>query len=209
MSYYKKKICVVSSSRAEFGILKNLINQLQKEKKLITKLVVLDNHKIYKNKNKSSELNELKIKKYLKIKLPLRFEKTIEIINRSSIILKRLSNFLKKEKVNLIVLLGDRYEILVSAYVAVLNKIPIAHISGGDETKGSYDNQFRHAISKFSNFHFVTNKLSENRLKKMGENKNAIFNYGSLSMENIEKVKKVKKFTIEKNYNIKLKKKIL
>ena len=68
-------------------------------------------------------------------------------------------------------MLGDRYEILISAYTSILHKVPIVHISGGDETIGSYDNNFRHAISKFANFHFVTNKDSKRRLIMMGERK--------------------------------------
>ena len=89
-----------------------------------------------------------------------------------------------------------------------MHKIPIAHLSGGDETLGSYDNQFRNAITKFSNFHFATNELSKKRILKMGENKKKVYNFGSLSIQNIKETPKISKISLEEEYKIKFKKKI-
>ena len=86
------------------------------------------------------------------------------------------------------IVLGDRYEIFLSCYVATLFKIPIAHICGGEETRGSYDNQFRHSITKMSHLHFVTNSFYKKKLEKMGENRNNVFNVGSLAFSNYGKI---------------------
>lgn len=209
MNLSKKKICVISSSRSEIGILKNLIYQLNDDNFFHNKIISLDDHKISSNfSKKKDELQDFNKKNVYSIKLPKRIDTPIDIINRSSDILKKLSKIFIKEKFELIILLGDRYEILISAYTSILHKIPIAHISGGDETIGSYDNNFRHAISKFANFHFVTNKDSKRRLINMGERKNSIFNYGSLSVEKIKIIKKKnKREDFEKEFNIRFREK--
>ena len=100
--------------------------------------------------------------------------------------------------------MGDRFEIFIAAYVATLYKVSIIHLSGGDETQAAYDNQFRHAISKLSHLHFPTNEISKKRIIQMGENPKYVFNFGSLSIENIYKLKKISKKNIEKEFNVKL-----
>ena len=109
-------------------------------------------------------------------------------------------------KPDLLILLGDRYEILIAAFVATLLKIPIAHISGGELTEGSYDNQFRHSVSKMSTLHFVSNKIYKNRLVQMGEYPNKVFNFGSLSLDNLKNDIFLSKKEIEKKFKIKFKK---
>jgi UDP-hydrolysing UDP-N-acetyl-D-glucosamine 2-epimerase len=207
MTSFKKKICIISSSRAELGILKNLILGISREKFIKTTLIALDNHSMVAGKKLDSELKELQNTKIIKINLKSKIQTPRDITNRSLMIIKNLSLLFEKEKFDLVIFLGDRYEIFVSAYTAVLHKFPLIHISGGDETLGAYDNQFRHAISKLSNYHFVTNKFSKLRLEKMGEKKNNIFNYGSLSVEKIYQMKKIKKKNLEKSYNIRFKEK--
>ena len=193
MTLYKKKICIISSSRAEFGILKNLLVDLKNDKNFKTQLVALDDHQLVEGKKIVTELKEVNIKKIHKINLKKSFKSTKDIIHRSHVIMKHLSSYFEKKKIDLLIVLGDRYEIFISTYAAVLHKVPIAHLSGGDETLGSYDNQFRHAISKLSNFHFVTNKFSKKRLEKMGEPKKA-HKWGEPNREKLEEPKEGEKF---------------
>jgi GDP/UDP-N,N'-diacetylbacillosamine 2-epimerase (hydrolysing) len=105
--------------------------------------------------------------------------------------------------------LGDRYEILAVSLAAYLNKVPVAHIHGGEITQGSLDDGFRHCISKMSNFHFVSHKDYKKRLIKMGENPKTIYNFGALGVENIYKTKFLNKHKLEETLKIKLKKNIL
>ena len=201
----KKNICVISSSRAEFGILRNFVKSLEKIKFFKVELILIGKHSIDSFGTTKSEIKENKIKNYSQIKLPNKNNNPFDISKISSILLEKLSNKFKKNFFDLLLILGDRYEILITAYAAVLHRIPITHLSGGDETRGSYDNQFRHAISKFSNLHFVTNENSKKRLIRMGEDPKKIFNYGSLSIENIKKAPKIKKNLLEKEFNFKFK----
>ena len=134
-------------------------------------------------------------------------DKPNDLCALSSNYLKDLSLHFSKKKYDFLVISGDRYEIFVTAYVATLHKIPIIHLFGGDETIGSYDNQFRHSISKMSHIHFVSHVSSKNRLIKMGENPNSIFNIGNLSLDNIKSKPFLSKKQLENKYNIKFKQK--
>ena len=93
-----------------------------------------------------------------------------------------LENSFQTQKFDAALVLGDRYEIFSCVISATLNKIPIAHIHGGDKTQGCIDEYNRHAISKLSNIHFAATKKSMERILKMGENPKNVFNVGSPSI---------------------------
>jgi UDP-hydrolysing UDP-N-acetyl-D-glucosamine 2-epimerase len=200
----KKKYCVLSSSRADFGILSNLIKKLSKKKYIKLELILTGSHISKKFGETKKEAYENSIKNFHELKLPSKNKNTEDLLFSSSILLNKLSKKFKKEKYNYLIILGDRFETFIDAYVATLYKVSIIHLSGGDETEAAYDNQFRHAISKLSHLHFPTNEISKNRIIQMGENPKYIFNFGSLSVENIYKIKKISKKDIEKEFNFKL-----
>ena len=203
----KKKFCIVSSSRADLGIMRNLIKKMQKIKNIKTDLVLTGGHLSKKFGNSKKEIIENKIKPNYEIKIPLLNNNSLQITQSSNVLLKKISEKFAKTKYDLIVLFGDRFEIFISAYAATIFKIPIAHLSGGDETIGSYDNQFRNAITKLAHVHFPTNNLSKRRIIQMGENPKNVFNYGSLSIENVKNTTIISKKELEKKFNLKFKEK--
>ncbi|MDB9983199.1 UDP-N-acetylglucosamine 2-epimerase [Candidatus Pelagibacter sp.] len=196
-----KKIFTVTSSRSEFGILKNIILELSNSKKLISKLIVTGTHLEPKFGKTINEINNLKIKNISKIKIKM--GKTSS--SRSSIIafnlIKKFNNFFIKDKPDAIILFGDRFEILPIANVCFLHKIPIIHIGGGETTEGSSDESIRHAVSKLSSFHFVTHKIHKNRLIQLGEDKKKIFIIGSPGIENIKNTNILSRDILEKRFN--------
>lgn len=202
-SLNKKKYCILSSSRADFGILSNLIKKISKKKYIKVDLILTGSHISKKFGETKREAYENNIKHFYELKLSNRNNNPEDLSYSSSILLKKLSKKFKKEKYNYLIILGDRFEIFIASYVATLFKVPIIHLSGGDETQAAYDNQFRHAITKLSHLHFPTNEISKNRIIKMGENPRNVFNFGSLSLENIYKLKKICKQDIEKEFSIK------
>ena len=202
----KKKICFISTSRAELGIMRNLILELQKIKKVKTELILIGPHEIYKNKNKNvNEIADYKIRNFDYIKISKKIKNSYDILSRSSELIDQISKKFKKKKFNYLIILGDRYEALICSYCAVICGIPIIHISGGDETFGSYDNLFRHSISQLSNLHFTTNEKSKEKLIQMDIDQKTVFNYGSLSVENINFHLFKKKKKLLKELNIKFK----
>ena len=169
-------------------------------------LILTGSHSSKKFGNTKSEAYEKKLNIFYELKIPNKNKNAKDLSISSSILLNKLSKRFKKKKYDYLIILGDRFEVFIAAYVATLYKVPIAHLSGGDETQGAYDNQFRHAITKLAHLHFPTNQISKNRIIKMGEDLKYVFNFGSLSLENISKLKKIKKKDIENEFKLKLKK---
>ena len=159
----KKKIFLITSNRSEYGILRNFIKDCKQSKKIQLNIIATGSHL---NKFFGYTANEIlkdnnKIFKKIKIdNLNNKFKKPYE---QSAKIISRFSHLFKKNKPDLVLVLGDRYEIFSSVVAAVFNNVPIAHIQGGEITEGSMDEIFRHSITKMSNYHFVATKKSKKK----------------------------------------------
>ena len=107
----------------------------------------------------------------------------------------------------LLIILGDRYEILSVVLPACFSNIPIAHIHGGEKTEGSIDDSIRHAITKFSHLHFVANEEYRNRVIQLGENPERVFNVGGLGIDAIHSLDYLSKRELIERLGIKIRKK--
>lgn len=203
------KIFLVTSTRADFGILKNLILEFKKNSNFDLKIIATGAHFSKKHGFSYREIKNEKIKIYKKILITNNVNSAKNILNDISIITKNISSLIIKDKPDLFIVLGDRYEILAVSLAAYLAKVPIAHIHGGEITQGSLDDGFRHCISKMSNIHFVSHNDYKKRLMRMGENPKNIYNVGGLGAFNIEKLKFFSKKKLKELLGIDLKKKIL
>jgi GDP/UDP-N,N'-diacetylbacillosamine 2-epimerase (hydrolysing) len=203
------KIFLVTSTRADFGLLKNLIFEFKKKTYFDLKIIATGTHFSKKHGFSFSEIKNSKVAIYKKILTTNKTESSNSLLNDMSFLSKKISTLIKKDKPDLFIVLGDRYEIFAVALSAYLNKVPIAHIHGGEVTHGSLDDGFRHCISKMSNLHFVSHNAYKKRLIQMGENPKTVYNVGSLGVENIHKTKLLSKQELEKSLKINLKKNIL
>ena len=203
------KIFLVTSTRADFGIFKNLISNLKKNNYFNLKIIATGTHFSKKHGFSFSEIKNQKIEIYKKIVITNNASSPKSLLNDMSILSKNISFLIKNDKPDLFIVLGDRYEIFAVTLSAYLNKVPIAHIHGGEVTQGSLDDGFRHCISKMSNLHFVSHNAYKKRLIQMGENPKTVYNVGSLGVENIYKTKFLSKEELEKSLKINLKKNIL
>ena len=104
-------------------------------------------------------------------------------------------------KPDIMVVLGDRYEILAAVQSALIARIPVAHIAGGDTTEGAFDEAIRHSITKMSHLHFVTNEISQRRVFQLGENPKCIFNVGSPGLDNVRRLQLLNKMELAKQLN--------
>lgn len=171
-----KTITFITGTRADYGKIKSLILELQKEKKKFkTHLIVTGMHNSKKHGSTYDAINKDKIKNCYNfnnqsnnIEMDLVLANTIKGINK----------FISNNHTDLIVVHGDRVESLAGAITGCLNNIKVAHIEGG-EVSGTIDEVLRHSISKLSHLHFVTNKIAKKRLQQMGEVKKNIFVIGS------------------------------
>ena len=204
-----KKIGIYTGSRADYGILKNLIVEIKKKKNINAKLYVGGGH-VTKNSGETyKEIINDKIKIDFLSSIKIKKTENIDILGFIADSIKEYTKILNKHKPELILVLGDRYEAYAFTIAAFFLNIKIAHIHGGELTQGAFDDCLRHSITKLSNFHFVTHKLYKKRLMQLGEEKKNIFLAGSLGVQNYINIKKISKKALFKKYNIPSKKKIL
>ena len=203
---YKKKICLVTTSRADYWLMKELINIFKKDYNVQLNLLVTGQHlsKKYGYTYKEILLNHKKNTKLINIGTN-RSDK-ISILNSMSNVFKKIGKYFIKNKIDLIIILGDRYETACIALTAYTAEIKIAHIHGGEKTTGSMDDSFRHAITKLSNIHFVSSNDSKKRIIQIGENKRNVYLVGGLGAEMISTMHFFERKFIEKKTNIKFKK---
>ena len=203
-----KKILFITSSRADYGLLRNVILETQKLNPE-TYLMITGSHLSKEFGKTISEIKKDKIKKIIKKKILDDKFKEVNIPNYLTRSIRATSEIIKKLNPATLVILGDRYELLGSAMAATILRIPITHIHGGEVTSGAYDDSIRHSISKLSHLHFPIHEQYKKRLIQLGENPKTIFNYGSLGAYLTKNIKLFKKNELEKLYNIKLDKKVI
>jgi len=203
---FKKKICLVTSSRADYSLMSNLIDNLKSNNFIDFTLLITGQHlsKKYGNTYKTIINKHKKVSKLIKIKVRNTDEKSI-LFSMSETI-KKVGKYFSNSKKDIIIILGDRYETLCIALSAYLNNCKIAHIHGGEKTVGSMDDSFRHSITKFSNLHFVSTNEYKKRVMQLGENKNCIHVVGALGSEMVSNIILLKKKKLEKELNMKFNK---
>ena len=197
-----RKIALVTSTRAEYGIMSRLIDMLDKDSDVDFYLFVTGMHLSEKF---GLTKNEIKQKIYSEIDIEIEADPTHSL----ALAIEKFSCAFRELKPDILVLLGDRYEIMGVAQAAMLNNIPIAHIHGGETTEGLIDEAIRHSITKMSHLHFTSCEEYKNRVIQLGENPDRVFNVGSLSIENIENIPLMKKDSLEKSLDFKFNKKNL
>lgn len=199
----KRKVCVITATRAEYYLLKPLLDEISNDNFLELQLLVTGAHLLKENKYTYKD-----IQKYFtinkEIAMDLKDDSSLSLLNTMSSLQIDLGEEFVKLEPDLIVILGDRYEMLSVATTAMMLKIPIAHIHGGETTEGAIDESIRHAISKMSHLHFTSTETYRKRVIQLGENPEKVFNFGSLGVESIHKLKLLNKEAFEKSIDFKL-----
>lgn len=203
-----RKICVVTGTRAEYGLLSRLIRLIDESDKTKLQLIATNMHlsPTYGETYKEIEADGFTIDR----KIPIIEEGKNDSVATLKSMAKAISGFadtFNELKPDLVTLLGDRYEILAAAEAALIEKIPIAHIHGGEVTEGAYDDAIRHSITKMSHLHFPSIEPYRNRIIQMGENPDRVFTVGAIGVENIKRIPLLSKeeaersigFAIDKN----------
>ncbi len=198
-----RKIAVVTGTRADYGLLYWLLKEIQQDPDMELQLVVTGAHLApeYGLTYREIEKDGFVIRE--KVSMLVSGNTTNGTIKSMGLALIGLADALERLTPDLLVILGDRYEILTAAEAALIAKIPIAHIAGGDITEGAFDDSIRHAITKMAHLHFVTNAESWRRVRQLGENPDFIYNVGSPGLDYIKKGSLLTREQLASELNIK------
>ena len=186
-----KRVCIVTATRAEYGLLKPIILKLQAQNNLEVRVVATGMHLSPEFGMTCQEIEQDGIRLDRKIEILLSADTTSAISKSMGLAMISFADYFSERKPDLLIVLGDRYEILAVATTAMNARIPIAHLYGGDITEGAVDDVVRHAITKMSYFHFTATREHRRRVIQMGESPERVFWVGAMSVENACNVKKL------------------
>ena len=199
----KRKICVVTGTRAEYGLLYWLLKEIETDKELQLQVIVTGMHLspefglTYQTIEKEFKINK-------KIEMLLSSDTSVGISKSMGLAQISFAESYDELKPDIVIVLGDRYEIFSATSAAMIARIPIAHIHGGEKTEGAFDESIRHSITKMSHLHFTATEEYKNRVIQLGEHPSRVFNVGGMGIENIKRLKLLSKDEFEKSIEFKL-----
>ncbi len=197
------KVCVVTGTRAESGLLYWLMKEIDNDESLQLQTIVTGMHLspefglTYKAVEK-----EFKIDK--KIEILLSSDTSTGVIKSMGLAQISFAEVLEDLSPDIVIILGDRFEMLSVASAALIHKIPVAHLHGGELTSGAFDEAIRHSISKMSHLHFTSTEEYRKRVIQLGEHPSTVFNVGGMGIENIKRLNLLSKDEFEQSINFKL-----
>ncbi len=199
-----RKICVITGSRAEYGLLSGLMAAIKKDPTLLLQVIATNMHLSpeFGLTYKEIENDGFTIDK--KVEMLLSSDTSNGTTKSVGLATIGFADAFEDLKPDLIVVLGDRYEILAAVTAALLYKIPVAHLHGGEISEGAYDDSIRHAITKLSHLHFTSTESYRNRVIQLGENPDRVFYVGAIGVENIKKTPLLSKRELEDNLQFEL-----
>lgn len=200
----KRKICVVTGTRAEYGLLYWLMKEINVDNALVLQVVVTGMHlsEEFGNTYQQIEKDGFTIDK--KVDISLTSDTELAISKSMGLGVIGFADVFNKLQPDLIVVLGDRFEIFSAVSAALIAKIPVAHLHGGEVTEGVIDESIRHSITKMSHLHFAATDEYRNRIIQLGEQPDKVFNVGGLGIDNINKLKLLSKADFENAINFEL-----
>lgn len=192
-----RKICVITGSRAEYGLLSGLMKAIQQDEDLQLQVIATNMHLSpeFGLTYKEIEQDGFRIDK--KVQMLLSSDTSNATTKSVGLATIGFADAYEDLQPDLIVVLGDRYEILAAVTAALFFKIPVAHLHGGEITEGAYDDCIRHAITKMSHLHFTSTEAYRQRVIQLGEQPDRVFYVGAIGIENIKRVPLLSKTELE------------
>ena len=205
----KRKICVVTGTRAEYGLLYWTLKALENAPQIELQLCVTGMHLSPEFGLTYQEIEEDGFHIAKKVENLMSSDTPVGVSKSMGLAMISFSEAFDSLNPDLLLVVGDRFEIFAAVSAALIASIPVAHCHGGELTQGAFDDALRHAITKMSHIHFCAAEEYRKRVLQMGENPRLVFNTGSLGTENINRLKLLNRNEFEKAINFKLNKKNL
>ena len=199
MTQGKRKICVFTATRAEYGLLYWLMKDIQQSESLDLQLIVSGTHLSESHGKTISQIEEDGFHADYKVDLKLdnTNDERVDVAYAMSHATSGVADALRNLDPDILILLGDRYELLGAASAALIMGVPIFHLHGGEITEGAYDDSIRHAITKMATWHGVANEEYRQRVIQMGEQPDTVFNVGGMGLDNIKRLNLLSKHELE------------
>ncbi len=185
----RRRVCVVTGSRAEYGLLQWVMHDLRAQPDIELQVIATASHLSHEFGMTVDQIERDGFEVTRRVEMLLSSDTAGGISKSMALGLIGLSDALEQLKPDVVLVLGDRYEILMAAQACLVHRIPLAHIAGGDVTEGAIDESIRHAITKMAHLHFVTNELSARRVRQLGEDPAAVHVVGSPGLDHIHRQK--------------------
>ena len=205
MNRKPRKVAVFTGSRAVFGLLRWIMEEIRASHSLELQTIVSGTHLSPQHGETWKEIAAEGFEISESIPMLISANGDVATTKSMALALMGLAESFERLQPDVLVILGDRYETFAAAQAAMLARIPIAHIHGGEKTEGAIDEAIRHSISKMSHFHFVAAENFKDRIIQLGEDPNSIWVVGASGLDNIERVRRLSKKQLEKNLGFRLK----
>ncbi|WP_410770670.1 UDP-N-acetylglucosamine 2-epimerase [Fontibacillus sp. BL9] len=199
-----KTICIVTGSRAEYGLLYPLIKEIANDLDLSLQIIVTGMHLSPEFGLTYKEIEKDGFTIDEKVEMLLSSDTATAIVKSMGLGLIGFADALSRLHPDILVLLGDRYEIMVAAQAAMVHSIPIAHIHGGEVTEGAIDESIRHSITKMAHLHFVSTSVYRNRVIQLGESPERVYDVGAIGIDNIVNLKLLDRKSFQESIEFKL-----
>lgn len=202
-----RKICIVTGTRAEFGLLRPLIEQIRDDVDFDLQLVATGMHLSPEFGYTVDEITQAGFRVDRKVECILSSDSSVGISKSIALAVSGFADVFADLRPELLIVLGDRTEIFASVIAGAMANIPIAHLHGGETTEGAYDEAIRHSITKFSHLHFTSTESYRKRVIQLGEQPDKVYNVGAIGLDSIKKMKLLNKEDFEKSIGFTLAKK--
>jgi GDP/UDP-N,N'-diacetylbacillosamine 2-epimerase (hydrolysing) len=193
----KRKVCVFTGTRAEYGLLKPLMHEIQIDETIKLLLMVSGMHLSPEFGLTYKEIEKDGFRIDEKVEILLSADTPVAISKSAGLGLIGYGEALRRLAPESLIILGDRFEAMACAMAATITRIPIVHIHGGEVTQGAIDEAFRHSITKMSALHFTSAEEHRKRVIQLGENPDRVFNVGALGIDSIKNLKLLSKEELE------------
>jgi GDP/UDP-N,N'-diacetylbacillosamine 2-epimerase (hydrolysing) len=192
-----KNICIVTGTRAEYGLLRGVMAEIERDESLRLQIIATAAHLSHEFGYTVDEIVQDGFTVDRRVEMLLSGDTAGAITKSTGLAVIGFSDALEDLRPDLIVLLGDRYEILAASTAALLHKIPVAHIHGGETTEGAFDEAIRHSVTKMSHLHFTSTAAHRRRVIQLGEQPDRVFNVGGLGVDAIKRIELLSREELE------------
>lgn len=193
----RRKICIITGTRADWGLLSGIARTLKSRDDVQLQIIATNMHLSQKFGNTQREIEQDGLTIDYRVPMPVENDTPAQTVQAMAVCMKGMADAFGTLRPDLIVILGDRYEMLVAASAALIFHIPVAHIAGGAVSFGAFDESIRHSITKMSHLHFTETEEYRRRVIQLGEQPCHVFNVGAIGVYNIRHVRLLSREELE------------